>query len=115
MYIRLKEALSLFKKNTDQNITRSGLYFIGGKKGFLKKEGFHVLFDKEKLIEYIKTIKAKRPKGFYTVEELAEQSGLSKAYIRILLRQFKIDSVKIGRKKGFLYNGKQFFQRRENK
>lgn len=79
-------------------ITRSALYQIGKKEGFItKKEGVKSLdFNKELFLKWIEKTKEKAPEGWITLKELSEKFNVSLPQAYLLVKDKDCNIKKIG-------------------
>lgn len=79
-------------------ITRSALYQIGKKEGFItKKEGVRSLdFNKELFLKWIEKTKEKAPKGWITLKEVSEKFNVSLPQAYLLVKDKDCNIKKIG-------------------
>lgn len=84
------------------HISKSGLYQIGYKKGFIKKVDGHVDFDKDKFYEWVALHNEKVPDGYLTLNELHIKLNVSLPYIYLLIKDKDSGVIKVGAK-GVMY------------
>ena len=79
-------------------ITRSALYQIGKKEGFItKKEGVKSLdFNKELFLKWIEKTKEKAPEGWITLKEVSEKFNVSLPQAYLLVKDKDCNIKKIG-------------------
>ena len=82
-------------------ITRSALYQIGKKEGFItKKEGVRSLdFNKELFLKWIEKTKEKAPEGWITLKEVSEKFNVSLPQAYLLVKDKDCNIKKIGVRK----------------
>lgn len=96
--ISIDEALELCKKY-ELEVTKTGLYYIGGRHGFVeKKEGNNIFFRKKDLLEYIKKAIEPIPDEWISIKEAADLRNITVGYIYHLINENKIQVKTLGRK-----------------
>ena len=83
-------------------ISKSGLYQIGYKKGFIKKVDGRVDFDKDKFFEWVEKHNEKVPDGYLTLNQLHDELNVSLPYIYKLIKDKDSGVIKAGAK-GVMY------------
>ena len=81
------------------HVSKSGLYHIGYKRGFIVKDELGVLsFDKEKFLAWVDKRNEKIPKGYKRLSEMTDEVGVSLAQLYLLIKDPDADVRKIGSK-----------------
>lgn len=84
------------------HISKSGLYQIGYKKGFIKKVDGKVDFDKDKFFQWVEKHNEKVPDGYLTLNQLHIKLNVSLPYIYLLIKDKDSGVTKVGAK-GVMY------------
>lgn len=97
--IDIDKALDLCKKYK-LKITKTGLYYIGGRYGFVEKdENNNIYFKKKDLLKYIKESLKPIPNEWISVKEAAKLRSITVGYIYRLIKDNKIKCKTLGRKR----------------
>jgi hypothetical protein len=99
IWINTNEALELFKKYKLE-ITKTGLYYIGQREGFIKnKDKWYKKYNKNKLLKYIKNAIKPIPDGWISIKKAAELGNITVGYIYHLIKQNKIKCKTLGKQR----------------